>query len=267
MNRSAILAELKRGAWAMCPKALQSFWTAVQPALARGAAADDDARGATHNHTPIDAQKYTPAQDRKTAQQPGTVVVLPLRGIIDYRSSFFLQFFGGTSVEDFAKKFSNFVNDSQVKAIILDIDSPGGNVSGCTELAKMIFEAREKKTIVAQVNPLACSAAYWIGSAATEMVITPSGEAGSIGVYTLHEDISKYLDDLGIKETFVYAGKIRSRAILMSRWVKMPRHTSKAPSTTFMICLSVMWHATAVSNPRMWKNNLGKAALMVRLSA
>jgi len=39
------------------------------------------------------------------------------------------------------------------------------------------------------------------------MVITPSGEAGSIGVYTLHEDISKYLDDLGIKETFVYAGK------------------------------------------------------------
>lgn len=210
MNRSAVIAELKRGTWAMCPKALQSFLLAIRDGGSgpRGHSADDgEAMREAHTAPAIEAQKYTPAQDRKTAQQSGTVVVLPLRGIIDYRSSLFLQWFGGTAVEDFAKKFSSFINDSQVKAIIIDVDSPGGNVSGCTELAKMIFEARGSKPVVAMVNPLACSAAYWIASAAPEMVITPSGEAGSVGVYTLHEDISKYLEDLGIKETFVYAGK------------------------------------------------------------
>jgi signal peptide peptidase SppA len=77
-------------------------------------------------------------------------------------------------------------------------------------LADEVYSARGKKPIIAQVNSFMASAAYWIGSAADEIVMTPGAEAGSIGVYMMHKDVSAAAEQDGVKVTFIKAGKYKT---------------------------------------------------------
>ena len=77
-------------------------------------------------------------------------------------------------------------------------------------MAAEIYEARNRKPIIAVVNSMACSAAYWLASAAGDLVCTPSGQAGSIGVYMIHQDVSKALDKEGIKVSLIKAGRYKT---------------------------------------------------------
>jgi signal peptide peptidase SppA len=97
-----------------------------------------------------------------------------------------------------------------VSAIIIDVDSPGGQASGIAELSRQIYEARGKKPIVAVANHFMASAAYWIASAADEIVVTPSGEVGSIGVFTVHEDIHEALAQEGVKVSIIKEGRYKA---------------------------------------------------------
>jgi signal peptide peptidase SppA len=96
-----------------------------------------------------------------------------------------------------------------VGTIVLDIDSEGGSVEGTPELWTAIYDARQRKSVVAVANSMMASAAYWLGSAATEIVSTPSGSVGSIGVLHVHAEESKALEDAGIKLTVTKAGKYK----------------------------------------------------------
>ena len=93
---------------------------------------------------------------------------------------------------------------------MFDVDSPGGSVAGITELASEIYNSRGKKPTTAVVNSMACSAAYWLASAAKEVVCTPSGQAGSIGVYMIHQDVSEAYAKEGVKNTIIKAGKYKT---------------------------------------------------------
>jgi len=93
--------------------------------------------------------------------------------------------------------------------VVLDVDSPGGAVNGVEELADEMLRARGQKPVVAVANTLAASAAYWIATAADEVVVTPSGEVGSIGVFAVHEDFSAALEAAGIRVSLVSAGKYK----------------------------------------------------------
>ena len=136
--------------------------------------------------------------------------MLPLTGVIMHRANMFSEFSGGTSTEKFTAAFRQLVADPMIKAIVLDVDSPGGTVAGVEELASEIFKAREQKPIYAVANALAASAAYWIASSATELIVTPSGLVGSIGVYAAHQDISEFAKQAGVKVTLVSAGKYKT---------------------------------------------------------
>jgi len=144
---------------------------------------------------------------RKAARKSGTVAVLPLYGVIAQRMNIMQQMSGGTSTQQFTQAFRSALNDDEVKAILLDVDSPGGSVYGVAELAQEIFEARGRKPIAAIANSEMASAAYWIASAAESVYITPGGMAGSIGVVTIHEDWSENLASEGVKVTIITAGK------------------------------------------------------------
>ncbi len=93
----------------------------------------------------------------------------------------------------------------KVDAILLEIDSPGGEVYGVPELWAAIRQSAKLKPVVASVNSVAASAALYAASAATEIVVTPSGEMGSLGVYALHVDESEALKAEGIRVEFVVA--------------------------------------------------------------
>src|SRR5690606_12609791 len=100
-----------------------------------------------------------------------------------------------------------------VGTIVLDVDSPGGGVYGVAEFAEEIYKARGQKRIVAVANSMAASAAYWIATAADELVVTPGGEVGSIGVYMLHEDWSGAYEKAGIKPTVIKFGENKAEGI------------------------------------------------------
>ena len=145
------------------------------------------------------------------AQSRGAVAVLSMRGTISHRIEAVqeLSGAGGTSVERFRQRFHSAVNDSNVSAIVVDVDSPGGAVAGVRELADEIYAARGKKPMVAVANTLAASAAYWLGTAFPEFSVTDSGHVGSIGVFTMHQDVSKALEKDGVAVTLVHAGKYK----------------------------------------------------------
>lgn len=151
------------------------------------------------------------------AQQPRTpapaapgVAVLPLHGTISPRMNTLDAASGGASAERFERDFRAAVADNTIEGIVLDIDSPGGNVFGVEEAATAVFEARGSKRIVAHANPVMLSAAYWIGSQADELVMTPSGEVGSVGVYAYHEDLSALLEAKGVKPMLITAGEAKT---------------------------------------------------------
>jgi signal peptide peptidase SppA len=120
---------------------------------------------------------------RSVLIRDGTAII-PLYGPITARSDLFSFFFGGTSLSDLAKDFQTALDDDQVKAILFDVDSPGGVALGPAEMADAIFKARGKKPIWSYVGRNCSSAAYWIASATEKIIANPSALLGSIGVVT-----------------------------------------------------------------------------------
>jgi len=156
---------------------------------------------------PVERAQAARAKNHSTGAS-GSVAVIPVYGLIMHRGSGMdLSGPGGTSCESLSAQLRQAVNDPNVKAIVLDVDSPGGDVDGVDELAAEIFNARKQKKITAVSNCLCASAAYYLASQASEMVVSPSSLTGSIGVYTMHEDDSKYLEDLGVKLTLIKYGE------------------------------------------------------------
>lgn len=143
--------------------------------------------------------------------QAGGIAVIPVFGVITQRASMMSEMSGGggASTEKIGAAFAQAMADPGVGAIVLQIDSPGGGVYGVDELATQILKARGPKPIVAIADSMAASAAYWIASAAGELVITPSGEVGSIGVFAAHEDTSRFVDALGVTVSLISAGKYK----------------------------------------------------------
>ncbi len=137
----------------------------------------------------------------------GTIAVLPMFGVMSRRMGMLGAMSGGLSVETFSKQFRELVDDDSVTAIVIDVDSPGGSVYGIEELSRQIFDARSKKRIIAIADQLMASGAYYAASSADELIVSPSGEVGSIGVYSIHFDWSKNLEEGGIKVTIIKAGE------------------------------------------------------------
>lgn len=144
-------------------------------------------------------------KDEPTAPPESAVAVLNLFGPIVPRAGVFSDISGATSVEGFRAEFNQALASADVGAILINVDSPGGVAYLVAELASDIIAARGAKPIVAIANPFAASAAYHIASAADELVVTPSGEVGSIGAVTAHDDISGLQEKAGVKTTLVHS--------------------------------------------------------------
>lgn len=154
---------------------------------------------------------YDATAQNSNSGGPGLIAVINVMGVIAQHASQVddVSGAGGTSTERVANSFRAAISDPSVKAIILNVDSPGGNVNGVQALADEIFKARGTKPVIAQANSLIASAAYWIASQADEIVMTPGANVGSIGVYGLHKDVSAAAAAEGVKFTFVSAGKYK----------------------------------------------------------
>ena len=155
----------------------------------------------------------TPARDRTITPSGHATAVIPVSGIVAPRMNMFSDISGGTTFEGLTTDLQDAVADPQIGTIVLDVDSPGGNVAGATEFHKAMLAARTKKPIIGQVQYLGASVAYWILSACTEIVAAPSAMVGAIGVYTMYDDLSKALSNRGIKREVIAAGKFKDEGV------------------------------------------------------
>lgn len=158
----------------------------------------------------VEAQIGGPLDNKYDAKTEGSIAIIPIHGVIAKRMNMMSEISGGVSAEIVQSDIQSALNNSDIDAIVLDIDSPGGMVAGTMELANTIYEARGKKPILAAANETCCSAAYWIASAADNVYAYNTSEVGSIGVVAKHYDYSKANETDGVKVTYIYAGKYKT---------------------------------------------------------
>lgn len=159
----------------------------------------------------IEARAIHSATEKATAGKEGGVAIIPIKGLITRNLSFQDACNGVTATDPIkvAEAVEAADANPDIKAIVADVNSPGGVTTGVPEAFARILAVREKtkKPMVAQVNGLCASAAYWLSSAFTEISVTPSGMVGSIGVYTHHDNIAAKMEKEGVERTYVSAGK------------------------------------------------------------
>ncbi|MCU7839765.1 MAG: S49 family peptidase [Candidatus Thiodiazotropha sp. (ex Troendleina suluensis)] len=135
------------------------------------------------------------------------VAVLDMVGTLVHKAVGMRALSGVTSYDTISKRFDRAMNDPAARAILLNIDSPGGAVSGAFDLSDKIYQARGIKPVEALASDRMASAAFLIGSAADQVHATQTAQIGSIGVVMKHLDISKWNSKTGLRPTYIYAGK------------------------------------------------------------
>ena len=116
------------------------------------------------------------------------VAVIPVVGPLFRYANLFTAISGASSYEVLAKDFNSALENPDVHSVVLDIDSPGGEVNGCAEFANMIYESRGTKPVIAYASGDAASGAYWIASACDQIIASETSLLGSIGVVAVYRD-------------------------------------------------------------------------------
>lgn len=138
----------------------------------------------------VEARTGRPLQNARAVTLRDGVAVVPVTGPIFRYANLFTQISGATSLDVLAKDFTAALDDPSVTGIVLDINSPGGQAAGIADFAAMVNASA--KPVIAFVDGMAASAAYWIASAASQVVISKSGMAGNVGaVIGINTDKSK----------------------------------------------------------------------------
>ena len=149
---------------------------------------------------------YTPAA-RAPGPPSGKVAVIPIHGTLVRRTSGLEAESGLASYTGIAAQLDAALTSPEVAAILLDIDSPGGESGGVFDLADRIRVASQVKPVWAVANDMAFSAAYALASAATRVFVARTGGVGSIGVIAMHIDQSVKDAKDGVRYTAVFAGE------------------------------------------------------------
>jgi len=134
------------------------------------------------------------------------IAIIPIQGTLVQKLGTLRPYSGMTGYDGIRACFLRALYDSEVKAICLDIDSPGGEVAGCFDLVDEIFAARGSKPVWAILSESAYSAAYALASAADRIIVPRTGGVGSVGVIVMHVDWSQKIKDDGLQVTIITYG-------------------------------------------------------------
>jgi signal peptide peptidase SppA len=195
------------------PRAGLSFLTTLAGLIARSSVEsrprtlvfDDDGEPVPRMASlPFGLARWEPG---KAFAQVGNVAVLELDGTLVNKNGSLGPVCGMTGYDGLRTQFTTALTDPSVAGIALSIDSPGGEVAGCFDLARDMLAARGEKPMLALVDGMAASAAYAIASACDRIACSSVGLVGSIGVIVAHADLSKQLDKQGVDVSLIYAGK------------------------------------------------------------
>ena len=169
-SHTRVLAAVQAEPWAITPEGLGRIVTIAQ--------------GLGENPEAVAARLGRPLDNTRTMSLHGSAALLPITGPIFRYANVFTQVSGATSIQALATDLTEAVGNPAVKAIVLEVDSPGGMMAGVSEFAAMVRDATSRKPVIAYASSLTCSAAYWIAAAASEIVVADTALLGSVGVVT-----------------------------------------------------------------------------------
>ncbi len=156
----------------------------------------------------------SPRASRRYYEVIDGVAVIPAQGSLAQRVAGLDPYSGVLGYNQLEAKFDMAMSDDAVRAILFDVDSPGGEVAGCFDLARKIARLSARnggKPIIGAANEQACSAGYALLSACDEIFMPESAMVGSIGVWTLLVDMTRNLASEGIEITMIRAGDRKAR--------------------------------------------------------
>lgn len=150
------------------------------------------------------AGKLDPRQQASREVRQG-VAVIDIDGVLT-RSGFFFT----TGYDLIRERIDAAAADPDVGAILLNIDSPGGQVAGCQELARHIAQLAKSVPMAAYTNGLMASAAFWLGSATGRIFTAPTAQIGSVGVILTLWNEREALRQAGLDVRVISAGRMKA---------------------------------------------------------
>lgn len=158
----------------------------------------------------LDTKGIESLLDEGGVRVQGGIARVPVRGPLVKSVGFIEAILGFSSTTDIQRMVEDAASDESVKQIVLEIDSPGGSVSGMAELADAIYSARDVKPVIAQVDGVAASGGYWAASQANEIFMGRMDMVGSIGVRLMLYDFSQMFENEGIEAIPIDTGEFKS---------------------------------------------------------
>jgi len=189
MKLTKILEQVYKKPWAILPSTHQS----IQDLLNRKLAGE--------------SMDFPLTEEEPLTQIVGKVAVVNVAGVILPKASLLERTCGAFSLAEFKNEMASLLKNPSIETIILNIDSPGGVVTGLPEAAKFLAKVADEKNLVAFTDGQMCSAAYWLGCQASTLFATASSEVGSIGVYCAHIDQTRAMELEGLKVDLFKGGK------------------------------------------------------------
>ncbi len=133
------------------------------------------------------------------------VALIKVDGLITTEDSPFML--EGTSSAKIVKKLKDAEENPQIKAVLLEINSPGGSAVASEEIAKQV--SRMEKPVIAVIRDVGASGGYWVASAADTIVASPVSITGSIGVTASYLEISGLLEKYGVRYEKMTSGQYK----------------------------------------------------------
>lgn len=212
MDYTRIARRVYREPWAITGETLET----IQEVLAERMRGESrrDFVFQRQNHFSAQALDLTPPRTRNSrVYRRGAMAYVPVQGVIGKNMSLMEQMCGGYSIDQFALDTDEVMGDASVKNVLFDFDSPGGNVQGIPEAAKMVQALNGVKNTYAVTSGQAASAAYWLYSQAQNRYLTESSFVGSVGVLVVLMDRTEQLKAQGITPTIIKAGKFKGAGL------------------------------------------------------
>lgn len=185
------------------------FFSALAGRLGIHQLADASGEILTGEKLRMSAESFEPARERNRPYQVvGGVGLLPVSGSLVHKSGHVQPYSGTTGYDGIIARAAEAFADSDVQGVMMDLDTPGGEVAGCFDTARTLRQLADAagKPLWALCYDMNCSAGMALASSAHHRLITQTGIAGSIGVVMAHSDYSKMLDESGIKVTLIHSG-------------------------------------------------------------
>lgn len=202
MNLPHIISKVTRQPWVITGEKL----TAIMSALDAKIAGDFRTIGPMQDGEDDgdDCDEY-----REFQLTTGTVAVIPVHGILGKHLSSLEMACGGCSLDTLQAQLKAAGSSPRISAIVLDINSPGGTVTGTPETAKMIAEIRATKPVIGFTDSECCSGAMWLASQCSQVYATESAVLGSVGVRMVLLDYTRKLEAEGVKVNAISSGKYK----------------------------------------------------------